>query len=105
MGSRNLEKGQKSLDELISSKPECSGKIELIQIDTSCEKSIIAARDSIKEKLGEEKLYAIVNNAGTGLAHKMEVKNKSGQKYLAPTTADVIVKTNLYGPYYMNKNF
>jgi len=53
MGSRSLERGEAALKSLIESSPECEGKIELALIDTCSEQSIIAARDSIKAKLGE----------------------------------------------------
>ena len=38
----------------------------MVQVDTTDTSSIQACADIIKEKLGEKKLYAIVNNAGTG---------------------------------------
>jgi short-subunit dehydrogenase len=69
MGSRSVERGEAALKSLIEESPACQGKIELLQVDTCSEQSIIAARDSIKAKLGEGKLFGLCNNAGTGLAH------------------------------------
>jgi carbonyl reductase 1 len=77
MGSRNMERGQKAIDEL----PEgCKGNIELVQIDISDDASIAAAASTMQGKLGDEKLFALVNNAGMG-----------GEDY------DLLMKTNLYG--------
>ena len=48
----------------------CKGKIELIVIDVADKASVLSAAQALNEKLGDDKLYALVNNAGTGVSHK-----------------------------------
>ena len=61
MGTRNQERGQKAIDEM----PEgCKGKVELLVVDVSNEDSVKSAAATLKERLGDGKLYALVNNAG-----------------------------------------
>mmetsp|Transcript_8608 Transcript_8608/g.25270 ORF Transcript_8608/g.25270 Transcript_8608/m.25270 type:complete len:294 (+) Transcript_8608:48-929(+) len=91
LGSRNAEKGAAAVKSILAAAPEAEGKLELIQVDTSSAASIAAAADAVKEMLGPEPLYALVNNAGTGLAHGV--------------TAEVIMKTNLDGPKAMCEAF
>ena len=55
----------------------------------SDEASVKSAAASLKAKLGDQKLYALVNNAGVGSS-----KGK-----------DAIIATNCYGPYWMTENF
>jgi len=91
LGSRNVDKGTAAVRSILDAAPEAEGKIEMVQVDTSSEASIAAAADAVKASLGPEQLYAVVNNAGTGLAHGV--------------TAEVIMKTNLYGPKAMCEAF
>ena len=62
-----------------------------MQVDVSDPASITAAAESVKTKLGNEKLYALVNNAGTGLAHNV--------------TKDAMINTNFYGTKNMSDAF
>ena len=50
-----------------------------------------AAAANLKAKLGDKKLYGLVNNAGTGFAHN--------------PTKEAILKTNFYGPKLMADAF
>jgi len=84
LGARNLEKGQAAVLSIIDSLPECRGAVELVQIDAISDSSVASALETVKAKLGSAALYAVVNNAGTGLAHG--------------GTAESIIDTNLYGP-------
>lgn len=84
MGSRNVEKGSQALASLLATVPECKGRIEVVQIDVASDSSVAAAANKIKAKLTTP-LYAIVNNAGTGLAHRGVTDND-------------VMETNLYGP-------
>ena len=45
----------------------------------------------MSDKLGEEKLYAVVNNAGAGLGHNLP--------------GNVVIQTNLDGPRLMCESF
>lgn len=88
LGSRNAEKGAKAVEDVIS---YCGGgcgggddvPVELLVIDVANDESVNTAAKSLKDK--DVKLYAIINNAGTGLAHE------------GVTDKDVI-NVNLYGP-------
>lgn len=48
----------------------CKGKVELLVVDVANEDSVKAAAETLKGRLGDAKLYGLVNNAGVGLAHK-----------------------------------
>ena len=71
MGSRSLERGAEALKSIVAQVPSCDGKIEVVQVDVSDPSSITTAAATLKERLGTEKLYALVNNAGTGLKHNV----------------------------------
>lgn len=86
MGSRSLAKGEEALRALQSSLPEeRKDRIELIQLNVGEDASVTKAAQQIRlERLAEsEKLYALVNNAGTGLAMGASPKE--------------VLNTNLYG--------
>ena len=63
MGSRSIERGQAAIDGLPDG---CKGKIEIVQLDISNSDSVKAAVTTMQGKLGGEKLFALVNNAGAG---------------------------------------
>ena len=89
MGSRSLERGTQALKEIISHSPKCQGMIQVIQLDVSDEKSVLTAAIEIKGKLGDAKLYGLVNNAGV----------------MSGVSKEVLIKTNFYGPKYMTEAF
>ncbi|KAL7474663.1 hypothetical protein ACHAW6_000626 [Cyclotella cf. meneghiniana] len=66
LGSRSVERGQRAVDEV---KREAGDSVELLSIDVSNPASIESAASSLSQALGSSKLYAIVNNAGTGFSH------------------------------------
>lgn len=85
--SRSLEKGTAAVKSIVDGKPaSCKGQCEVVQLDTSSDESVVSAVAAVKERLDAEgaQLYAIVNNAGTGLGHGV--------------TPDVVINTNLFGP-------
>jgi NAD(P)-dependent dehydrogenase (short-subunit alcohol dehydrogenase family) len=83
MGSRNLKRGKAALQSIIVPKG-CGGSLEMVQIDVGKDSSVNAAAASIQASIGTKKLYAVVNNAGIGLAVKV--------------SREEIVNTNLLGP-------
>jgi len=85
MGTRSVEKGAAAVASIVKEVPACDGKIEVVQLDVQDATSVGAAAEAVKAKLGEESLYALVNNAGAGLLHH-------------GVTPALIVDTNLYGP-------
>lgn len=80
MGSRSLERGQAALAEINAG---IEGKIEVVQCDIANPASVAEAAATMQSKLSAPGLYALVNNAGCGLAHNL--------------TADEINDTNFYG--------
>lgn len=84
--SRSLEKGTAAVKSIVDGKPaSCKGQCEVVQLDTSSDESVVSAVADVKARLAEgAQLYAIVNNAGTGLGHG--------------ATPDVVMNTNLFGP-------
>jgi NAD(P)-dependent dehydrogenase (short-subunit alcohol dehydrogenase family) len=62
MGSRNVERGQQAMQDLIAEIPgDIKDRLELLQLDTSSDETVKAAADKIAN--GPE-LYGIINNAG-----------------------------------------
>ena len=92
MGARNVERGNAAIEKLVKEDVRCKDKVELVQVDVADPASITAAAEAVKTKLGGEKLYALVNNAGTGLAHE-------------GVTKDDMIKTNVYGVKNMSEAF
>ncbi|MBX3192821.1 MAG: SDR family NAD(P)-dependent oxidoreductase [Labilithrix sp.] len=62
LGSRDAERGRRAADALMHGHPEWKARIEVVAIDVTNDGSVAAA----KERLKNEELYAIVNNAGIG---------------------------------------
>lgn len=82
LGSRDLGKGTNAASEIKSSLP--SANVTPIQLDVTDDKSVQSAAATVQSFLpANEKLYAIVNNAGTGFAHGS--KNSE------------VMNTNIYG--------
>jgi len=81
LGSRDPEKGAAAVKSIVDSLPGSESMIQMVKIDVASDDSVTAAAELVKDG---GPLYAIVNNAGTGLAHGTDEK--------------CILKTNLYGP-------
>lgn len=90
MGSRDPTKGEAAVKAIKDALP--AAKIELLQVDVGSDASVSAAASTVGAGLGDEKLFAVVNNAGTGLAH-------------AGVDSATMVNTNLYGPKRMVEAF
>eukprot|EP00985_Skeletonema_marinoi_P020905 scaffold12547_cov148-Skeletonema_marinoi.AAC.6 len=88
LGSRDVVKGQKAVDEV---KKTAGDAVELLNIDVSNEESVQSAAKALTAKLGTEKLYGLVNNAGTGIMHN--------------TPPTEILDTNTRGPRRVTNNF
>jgi len=82
LGSRDPAKGAAAVKSIVDAVPGSEGKIESLQIDVASTDSVTAAAVAVK---AGGPLYAIVNNAGTGLAHP-------------GVTEEMVLNTNLYGP-------
>lgn len=84
LGSRSQERGTAAVAEIQAAYPAHKERIHLVLVDTSVPDSIVAAAEAVREHLGTHKLYAIVNNAGVGLA--------------ARTSKQALLDTNFWGP-------
>jgi len=82
LGSRDTEKGTAALKTIIEEAPDKVGQIEVVEIDVGNDASCNAAAELLRVK--GVKLYALVNNAGTGLV-------KGGSE-------DIMMNTNYMGP-------
>ena len=67
LGSRSAEKGAAAVARIVDAFPSAAGKIEFLQVDVSDDASCVAAAAALQSKGAS--LYAVVNNAGVGLAH------------------------------------
>ena len=84
LGCRNVSKGEAAMSDILEEVPDKAGNIEVLQIDVSDDASCIAAANVLKAK--GVTLFALVNNAGVGLAN------------LAGGGEQTILNTNYLGP-------
>lgn len=83
LGSRSAAKGEAAVKAIVEKGPEAVGRVVPVTIDIASDSSVTAAAASVKDLLGGDALYAIVNNAGCGLSHGV--------------SAEEMFNTNLYG--------
>jgi carbonyl reductase 1 len=81
LGSRSVEKGEAAVKE-VKEHAGADANVELLQVDVGNDDSVQKAANVLKEK--GVILTAIVNNAGTGLAHGV--------------TDEMVMNVNLMGP-------
>ena len=62
--SRDLERGRDAAAPLAEAYP---GRLEVVRLDVADERSVADAKTQVAERLGDERLYAVVNNAGIGM--------------------------------------
>jgi NAD(P)-dependent dehydrogenase (short-subunit alcohol dehydrogenase family) len=84
MGVRNLEKGQKSLDEVKARKPQ--GTLSLLALDVASDDSIHAAAKKLEADYG--RLDVLVNNAGNQVQLRFPTREQLRESF----------ETNVYGP-------
>ncbi len=77
LGSRDPARGRAAAESLARELPQAKGRIDVVALDVSSDASVSAAARTVAEKLGGDKLYGLVNNAGVGrgasLAEILEV--------------------------------
>lgn len=116
LSARNESRGLDAVSKiqaLIKETPTCSGTIEFVQCDVSNLDSIQAAASTVKSKLGQEKLYALVNNAGVGLSTSGDIMgvNLYGVKNVVdsflslidPTSGRIVNLGSGAGPMYVEQ--
>lgn len=65
MGARNAERGEVAAAAMAKALPEgCGGSVELVLMDVADDVSVSKAAAEVAGRLGDDKLYAVVNNAG-----------------------------------------
>ena len=72
LGSRSAERGEKAVQEVISSVPDAAGRVELLELEVTDDASVAAAVKTVADKYGSEKpLYGLCNNAGIGFGRSI----------------------------------
>lgn len=84
LGSRNLANGNQAWKDLAG----VDKKGRVLQLDVSKEDSVKEAVETVKDTIGENKLFAIINNAG-----------------IASGGAANVLQVNVRGNYYVNHHF
>mmetsp|Transcript_87872 Transcript_87872/g.253444 ORF Transcript_87872/g.253444 Transcript_87872/m.253444 type:complete len:300 (+) Transcript_87872:80-979(+) len=87
LGSRSLKRGEAALKEVeayAAGKPSAGPPATLVQCDTASDDSVSQAAEQVKAALEGQPLYAVVNNAGTGLQHNVSEQD--------------VINTNFFGP-------
>lgn len=87
LGARSKERGSAVVASILD---QANTKVDLVLIDTACDVSVLAAAAMVEASL-DTPLYAVVNNAGAGLAQGV--------------AASAMVNTNLYGPRRVSEAF
>lgn len=82
LGSRNPTKGDQAKRSIVEQFPDVANQIEVLEIDVGKDDSVKAAAETLTNK--GVQLYALVNNAGVGLAHGVGT--------------DEILNVNYHGP-------
>lgn len=93
IGSRDLKLGEKAVADLTVEVPNSADRIKLVQLDVTNDASVKAAAESIGE--GDQKLYAMVNNAGIGFGRGFDQTvntNYFGCRRVCDAFADVLVR-------------
>eukprot|EP01068_Selenidium_serpulae_P012598 Selendium_serpulae@DN5850_c1_g1_i1.p1 len=83
LGSRNAARGEAAVADVKAAVP--TADVRLVAVDVADDNSVLAAAQKVKNDLpAGESLYAVVNNAGTGLGHG--------------TSPSDVINVNLNGP-------
>lgn len=113
LGSRNAERGQEAAASLGAERPEWAARIEVVPIDVADARSVAAARARVAARLGDRKLYGLVNNAGIGsrgarLRDVLEVNTRGVQRVceafvplLDPKGGRIVNVTSASGPMFV----
>ncbi|KAJ9149077.1 3-keto-steroid reductase [Pleurostoma richardsiae] len=96
LGSRSVEKGQKVLDDILSTHASSlKGTISLLQIDITDKTSILAAKQEVETKFG--KLDVLVNNAGIIVTRPTDTLTNLRETFETNTFGPAIV-TEVFEP-------
>ena len=92
LGSRNIERGEASKNDLLKKDKSYKERIEVLALDVSNDKSVSEAFKIVEKKCEAEsqKLYGIVNNAGV---------------MMEDSHLEDVLQVNVYGIYRVSKKF
>lgn len=69
LGSRDRNRGQLARASLAKDQGQQAERVEVLDLNVASVASVAAAARTLRKRLGEAKLYGIVNNAGIGLGN------------------------------------
>jgi len=72
LGSRDLQRGETAIQDIISSFPDKRAYCEVVECDVASDASVHDAANYIKKRLNGEPLFGLVNNAGIGMSDDTE---------------------------------
>ncbi len=64
LGSRDAHRGEVAKARFVQAHPTWASRIDVVAIDVGDDASVLAAAKDVAERLGPDKLYGLVNNAG-----------------------------------------
>lgn len=67
LGARNAQRGEEACEKLMMSNPSRKDRLGFLQLDVASDHSVKDAAGELAKRLGGQKVFAIVNNAGIGL--------------------------------------
>jgi len=70
LGSRDAARGEAAVKTLVEGDPASANRVRSLAIDVADDASVRAAAERLQSELGEDRLYAVVNNAGIGTARE-----------------------------------
>jgi NAD(P)-dependent dehydrogenase (short-subunit alcohol dehydrogenase family) len=68
LGARDVDRGEAARAPLVGAHPGWASRLEVVALDVTADASVARARTQLEAKLGGERLYGVVNNAGVGSA-------------------------------------
>lgn len=109
LGSRDRGRGDAARASVLSAHPTWTDRLEVLHIDVTDDTSVAGARAWLEQRLGGERLYGVVNNAGVGvaagsLAETLEVNTRGVRRVceallpLLAAGARVVNVTSASGP-------
>lgn len=74
LGSREKGRGERAIEMMLKTAPECEGKVTLLSLDVSDDDSVSEAARVVAAQFGTDPapLYGVINNAGVGFGLSME---------------------------------
>jgi NAD(P)-dependent dehydrogenase (short-subunit alcohol dehydrogenase family) len=68
LGAREIQRGEDARASMVQAHPAWADRVEVLQLDVADDASVSRTAAQLAEKLGRERLYGVVNNAGIGVA-------------------------------------